>query len=67
MILVYLKPALAYIYLSQVASIVNGETQDIYIMQQADTPAFLFYPRYRKSLGEKAHAWFFRRNISWNL
>ncbi len=50
------------IFLNEVKEIVSGETQDIYIMSQSGTPAFLFYPRHRETIGERARAWFFRRD-----
>lgn len=63
----YNEPLLSLVYLKQLSSVVSGETQDVYILSQSGSPAFLFYPRHRATIGENATAWFFRRNTLYEI
>ncbi len=58
----YCRPLLKLVYLNFLRTVVGRESMQIYITNQSNTPAFLFYPKFREQLGEQANAWFFRRN-----
>jgi hypothetical protein len=61
------RPIANLLFLYQAKILLEGESSDVYVMNQAGIPAFLFQPRHRASLGEEAKIWFFRRNTLYEV
>lgn len=60
-------PLAKIFFLIQARRVLGRESADIYVMNQAGIPAFLFVARHRASLGETAQIWFFRRNTLYEV
>ena len=61
------RPIANILFLYQARLLLGKDSTDVYVMDQAGIPAFLFQPRHRASLGEEAKIWFFRRNTLYEV
>lgn len=51
-----------WLFYWQAKRFLGSDSQEVYIMNQAGTPAFLAYAAHRSSIGERARIWFLKRN-----
>ena len=61
------KPAAKLLFLFQAKRVLGKGSTDVYVMDQAGIPAFLFLSRHQVSIGEAAKIWFLRRNTLYEM